>query len=50
MPFIEPKMLSMEEMLSNAALYSKKAELAEAFDLILITAGQPDTGEGIVYM
>ena len=47
-PFIEPKMLSMEEMLSNAALYSKKAGLAEAFDLILITAGQPDTGEGIV--
>ena len=47
-PFIEPKILSMEEMLSNAALYSKEAGLAETFDLILITAGQPDTGEGTV--
>ena len=47
-PFIEPKMLSMEEMLSNASAYSKEVGLAEVGDSILITAGQPDTGEGIV--
>lgn len=47
-PYIEPKMLSMEEMLSNASSYSKKAGLAEVGDLILITAGQPDTGKGTV--
>ena len=47
-PYIEPKMLSMEEMLSNASSYSKKVGLAEVGDLILITAGQPDTGKGIV--
>ena len=46
--YIEPKMLSMEEMLSNASSYSKKVELAEVGDLILITAGQPDTGKGTV--
>ena len=47
-PYIEPKMLSMEDMLSNASSYSKKVELAEVGDLILITAGQPDTGKGTV--
>lgn len=47
-PYIEAKMLSMEEMLSNASSYSKKAGLAEVGDLILITAGQPDTGKGTV--
>ena len=47
-PYIEPKMLSMEEMLSNASSYSKKVELAEVGDFILITAGQPDTGKGTV--
>ena len=47
-PYIEPKMLSMEEMLSNASSYSKKVGLAEVGDLILITAGQPDTGRGTV--
>ena len=47
-PYIEPKMLSMEEMLSNASSYSKKVGLAEVGDLILITAGQPDTGKGTV--
>ena len=47
-PYIEPKMLSMEEMLSNASLYSKKVGLAEVGDSILITAGQPDTGKGTV--
>ena len=47
-PYIEPKMLSMEEMLSNASSYSKKAGLAEVGDSILITAGQPDTGKGTV--
>ena len=47
-PYIEPKMLSMEEMLSNASAYSKEVGLAEVGDSILITAGQPDTGEGIV--
>ena len=46
--YIEPKMLSMEEMLSNASSYSKKVGLAEVGDLILITAGQPDTGKGTV--
>jgi len=46
--YIEPKMLSMEEMLSNASLYSKKVGLAEVGDSILITAGQPDTGKGTV--
>ena len=47
-PYIEPKMLSMEEMLSNASVYSKKVGLAEVGDSILITAGQPDTGKGTV--
>lgn len=47
-PFIEPKMLSMEEMLSNASAYSKEVGLAEVGDSILITAGQPDTGKGTV--
>ena len=47
-PYIEPKMLSMEEMLSNASAYSKEVGLAEVGDSILITAGQPDTGKGIV--
>ena len=47
-PYIEPKMLSMEEMLSNASSYSKKVGLAKVGDLILITAGQPDTGKGTV--
>jgi hypothetical protein len=46
--YIEPKMLSMEEMLSNASSYSKKVGLAEVGDLILITAGQPDRGKGTV--
>ena len=47
-PYIEPKILSMEEMLSNASAYSKKVGLVEVGDLILITAGQPDTGKGTV--
>ena len=47
-PYIEPKMLSMEEMLSNASVYSKEIGLAEVGDSILITAGQPDTGKGTV--
>ena len=47
-PYIEPKMLSMEEMLSNASSYSKEVGLAEVGDSILITAGQPDTGKGTV--
>lgn len=47
-PYIEPKMLSMEEMLSNASAYSKEVGLAEVGDSILITAGQPDTGKGTV--
>ena len=47
-PYIEPKMLSMEEMLSNASAYSKEIGLAEVGDSILITAGQPDTGKGTV--
>ena len=47
-PYIEPKMLSMEEMLSNASVYSKEVGLAEVGDSILITAGQPDTGKGTV--
>ena len=47
-PYIEPKMLSMEEMLSNASAYSKDVGLAEVGDSILITAGQPDTGKGTV--
>ena len=47
-PYIEPKMLSMEEMLSNASEYSKEVGLAEVGDSILITAGQPDTGKGTV--
>ena len=41
-------MLSMEEMLSNASVYSKEIGLAEVGDSILITAGQPDTGKGTV--
>ena len=47
-PYIEPKMLSMEEMLSTASAYSKEVGLAEVGDSILITAGQPDTGKGTV--
>ena len=47
-PYIEPKMLSMEEMLSNASEHSKEVGLAEVGDSILITAGQPDTGKGTV--
>ena len=47
-PYIEPKMLSMEEMLSNASAYSKEVGLAGVGDSILITAGQPDTGKGTV--
>ena len=47
-PYIEPKMLSMEEMLSNASAYSKEVGLAEVGDSFLITAGQPDTGKGTV--
>ena len=47
-PYIEPKMLSMEEMLSNASAYSKEVGLAEVGDSILITAGQSDTGKGTV--
>ena len=47
-PYIETKMLSMEEMLSNASAYSKEVGLAEVGDSILITAGQPDTGKGTV--
>ena len=47
-PYIEPKMLSMEEMLSNASAYSKEVGLAEVGDSILITAGQPDTEKGTV--
>ena len=47
-PYIEPRMLSMEEMLSNASAYSKEVGLAEVGDSILITAGQPDTGKGTV--
>ena len=47
-PYIEPKMLSMEEMLSNASAYSKEVGLAEFGYSILITAGQPDTGKGTV--
>ena len=47
-PYIEPKMLSMEEMLSNSSEYSKEVVLAEVGDSILITAGQPDTGKGTV--
>ena len=39
--FIEPKTLMMDEMLENAALYSKESGLA----YILITAGQPDLGK-----
>ena len=46
--YIELKMLSMEEMLSNASAYSKEIGLAEVGDSILITAGQPDIGKGTV--
>lgn len=43
--FIEPKTLMMDEMLENAALYSKESGLAKEEDYILITAGQPDLGK-----
>ena len=43
--FIEPKTLMMDEMLENAALYSKESGLAKEGDYILITAGQPDVGK-----
>ena len=43
--FIEPKTLTMEEMLENAAQYSKESGLAKEGDYILITAGQPDLGK-----
>ena len=43
--FIEPKSLMMDEMLENAALYSKESGLAKEGDYILITAGQPDLGK-----
>ena len=43
--FIEPKTLMMDEMLENAALYSKESGLAKEGDYILITAGQPDLGK-----
>jgi pyruvate kinase len=35
----------MDEMLENAALYSKESGLAKEGDYILITAGQPDLGK-----
>lgn len=43
--FIEPRTLMMDEMLENAALYSKESGLAKEGDYILITAGQPDLGK-----
>ena len=43
--FIESKTLMMDEMLENAALYSKESGLAKEGDYILITAGQPDLGK-----
>ena len=43
--FIVPKTLMMDEMLENAALYSKESGLAKEGDYILITAGQPDLGK-----
>lgn len=43
--FTEPKTLMMDEMLENAALYSKESGLAKEGDYILITAGQPDLGK-----
>lgn len=43
--FIESKTLTMEEMLENAAQYSKESGLAKEGDYILITAGQPDLGK-----
>ena len=43
--FIEPKTLMMDEMLENAALYSKESGRAKEGDYILITAGQPDLGK-----
>ena len=43
--FIEPKTLMMDEMLENAALYSKESGLAKEGEYILITAGQPDLGK-----
>ena len=43
--FLEPKTLMMDEMLENAALYSKESGLAKEGDYILITAGQPDLGK-----
>lgn len=43
--FIEPKTLMMDEMLENAALYSKESGLAKEGDYILITAGRPDLGK-----
>lgn len=43
--FIEPKTLTMEEMLENATSYSKESGLAKDGDYILITSGQPDLGK-----
>lgn len=43
--FIEPKTLTMEEMLANATRYSEESGLAKEGDYILITAGQPDLGK-----
>ena len=43
--FIEPKTLTMEEMLENATQYSKESGLAKEGNYILITAGQPDLGK-----
>ena len=43
--FIEPKTLMMDEMLENAALYSKESGLAKEGDYIIITAGQTDLGK-----
>ena len=39
------KTLMKDEMLENAALYSKESGLAKEGDYILITAGQPDLGK-----
>lgn len=46
--FIEPKTLTMEEMLVNASDYSKQSGLAKEGDYVLITAGQPDLGKSNV--
>ncbi|MGX7111628.1 pyruvate kinase [Gemella cuniculi] len=43
--YIEPKTLSMEEMLEFASNYAENSGLANKGDYILITAGQPDLGK-----